>query len=244
VLEARAAEVQRDAVLGGEAGTHAVADEAVVLGSARRLRVVVNAVGVGQHAEAVDAARRAVEGAERLVEPAQRPGGGTAQNDPLAPGLVQDIVEAVRAPRAEHADDVAAADVDQILRQQVAGEIVLDAAGALVATKQRHVTGVAGCGETAVEAHDVVVGVARCRRQEADARAIGLGQRQHIVVEQRAVALHRESTASEGDDLWRSGSHGLVSRSLLAGRGSNSLLLDCPRAVVANMDRRMRFKHP
>ncbi len=195
-------------------GAHAVADEAVVLGASRRLGVVVHAVRVRQQAEATNAARRAVEGAQRLVEPAQRAGRRAAQHDALAPGAAQHVVEAVCAPSAEHADDVTAADVDQILREQVAGEVVLDAAGALVAAEQRDVAGVAARGEAAVEAHDVVVGVARGGRQKADARAFGVGQRQHVVVEQRAVALHREAAASEGDDLWRSRSHRFVLHSL------------------------------
>jgi hypothetical protein len=78
----------------------------------------------------------------------------------------------VGAPRAEHADDVAAADVDQVLREQVGREVVLDPAGALVAAEQRDVAGLAAGREAPVEAHDVVVGVTRGGRQEAHARAL------------------------------------------------------------------------
>ncbi len=189
-LELGAAEVQRDAVLGGEAGAHAVCDEAVVLGAALGLGVVVHAVGVRQEAEPAHDARRAVEGAERLVEPAQRPGGGAAHDDAAPPRFAQDRVEPVRAPGAEHAEHVAAADVDDVLAEQVRGEVVLDAVGALVAAEQRQVAGVAGGGEATVEAHDVVVGVTACGRQEADTRPAGAGEREHVVVEQRAVTLH------------------------------------------------------
>jgi DNA-binding beta-propeller fold protein YncE len=68
--------------------------------------------GIWQEAEPAHRARRSVEGAERLVEPAQRAGGRPAEHDAAPPRAPQDRVEAVCAPRAEHADDVAAADVD------------------------------------------------------------------------------------------------------------------------------------
>ena len=113
--ELGAAEVQRGAVVGGVAGQHAVADEAQVLLAALRLGVVVDAVGVRQQAEALHDARRPVEGGQRLAEPAQRAGRQAAQHDAAAPGLGQHLVEAVRAPGAEHAHDVAAADVDHVL---------------------------------------------------------------------------------------------------------------------------------
>ena len=76
---------------------------AVILGSPCGLRVVVDAVGVGQQPQSAHGTGRAVEGAQRLLEPAQRAGGGSAQDDPPAPGLAQDGVQAVRTPRAEHA---------------------------------------------------------------------------------------------------------------------------------------------
>ena len=83
------------------------------------------------------------------------------------------VVEPVRAPRAEQADDAAAADVDQVLLEQVRLEVALDRARAAVAAEQRDVARLAARGrERAVEAHDVVVGVARRRRDEADPRAL------------------------------------------------------------------------
>jgi hypothetical protein len=201
--------VQGYAVLGGVAAAQAVGDEAVVLDAAGGLGVVVDTVGVGQEAEAADHAGGAVEGREGLVEPAQGAGGGSAQHDAAPPGAAQDRVEAVGAPGAEHAQHVAAADVDQVLGEQVAGEVLLDA-GALVAAEQRDVAGLAGGGEAPVEAHDVVVGVAGGGRQEADAGSGGpevAGEREDVVVEQRAVALHREASASQCDDLWRCVGH-------------------------------------
>src|ERR1035438_8970575 len=49
--------------------------EAVVLGAAGGLGVVVDAVGVRQQPQPADGTGRAVERAERLLEPAERPGG-------------------------------------------------------------------------------------------------------------------------------------------------------------------------
>src|SRR5207244_11153183 len=66
-------------------------------------------------------------------------------------------------------------------------------------------------GEAAVEAHDVVIGIARGGGQKAHARACRGGEREDVVVEQRAVALHRETSPSEGDDLRGLGSHCLRS---------------------------------
>ena len=104
-------------------------------------------------------------------------------------------------PGAEHADHVAPADVDQVLGQEMGGQVVLDAPGALVAAKEGYVAGLAEGREAAVEAHHVVVGVTRGGRQEADARPRGIQQRQDVVVQQRSVFLHREPAASKGDDL-------------------------------------------
>jgi hypothetical protein len=149
-----------------------------------------------------------VEGAERLREPAERAGGGAAQHDAFAPRLAQHAVESVRAPGPEHAHDVATADIDQILREQVRGEVVLDAARPLIAAEQRDVAGVAAGREAPVEAHDVVVGIARGGRQEAHARALGSGEGEHVVVEQGVALLHREAAAAKGHDLGNAGNAG------------------------------------
>ncbi len=129
----------------------------------------------------------------------------------------------VRAPHAEHRDDVAAADVDEVLAQQVAGEVVLDAAGALVAAEQRHVARIAVGREAAIEAHHVVVRVAGGGGHEAHPRSRRTRERQDVVVEQRAVSLHRETSASERNDLWRSAWHDASSTgSTLKGRSTAS----------------------
>ena len=202
--ERLAAEVQRGPVAGGVAGGHALAQEAVVALAPGRFAVVVHAVRVWQQAQPGDPLRRAVEGRHRLAEPAQRSRAQAAQHDAAPPALAQHLVEPVRAPDAHQRHDAAAADVDEVLVEQVLGEVAAQP-GALVAAKQRDVRRLAAAGrEGAVEAHDVVVGVARRRRQEADLRMLDAGARQHVLVEQAVARLHRESASPERDDLgWK-----------------------------------------
>ena len=134
----------------------------------------MDAVAERQQAEPLDPLRRAVEAADRLGEPAERAGREAAEDDARLPGLAQDRVDPVRAPDAEQADDAAAADVDQVLGEQVAAQVL----GPLLAAEERDVAGLAAVGrEGAVEADDVVVGVAAGRGQEADPRPLGAGQR-------------------------------------------------------------------
>src|SRR4029453_16094570 len=110
----------------------------------------------------------------------------------------EDAVDAVRPPDSQQAEDAAAADVDQILGEQVRAQV----AGALLAPEERDVAGLAAVGaEGAVEADHVVVGVTARRRQEADARPWRLAEPQHVVVEQGIARLHRETATAEGDDL-------------------------------------------
>jgi hypothetical protein len=145
-----------------------------------------------------------VERRDRLGEPAQRARAQPAEDDAAPPRGGQHLVEAVRAPGAQEADDAAAADVDEVLGEQVLGGIDAEPAVAAVAPEEREVARLtAPRGERAVEAHDVVVGVARGGRHEADARPLGAGDRQGVVVEQRVAGLHGEAPTAERDDLRR-----------------------------------------
>ena len=89
-------------------------------GGGSELRLVVDAVAERQQAQALDPPRRAVEAGHRLGEPAERAGREAAEDDPRFPGLAQDLVDPVRPPDAEQADHAAAADVDQVLGEEVA----------------------------------------------------------------------------------------------------------------------------
>ena len=131
--------------------------------------LVVDAVAERQQPEPLDPLRRAVEPGHRLREPAERAGREPAEDDPRFPRFAQDDVDAVRPPDPEQADHAAAADVDQVLGEEVAAEVL----GALLATEQGDVGRLAALGrEGAVEADDVVVGVAAGRGQEADPRPL------------------------------------------------------------------------
>ena len=197
-------EVQGGAVLGRVAGAHPLAQEAVVGLAPVAAALVVDAVAERQQAEALEPFRCAVEAGHRLGEPAERAGGEAAEDDPRLPGLAQDLVDPVRPPDPEQADDAAAADVDQVLGEQVRAQVLRP----LLAAEEGDVAGLAAVGgEGAVEADDVVVGVAAGRGQEADARPLRPGQAEHVVVEQRVPGLHREAAATEGDDLAGCGLH-------------------------------------
>ena len=129
----------------------------------------MDAVAERQQAEPLDPPRRAVEAGHRLREPAERAGREPAEDDARFPGFAQDHVDAVRAPDPEQADHAAAADVDQVLGEEVAAQVL----GALLAAEQGDVARLAALGgEGAVEADDVVVGVAAGRGQEADPRPL------------------------------------------------------------------------
>ena len=105
-------------------------------------------------------------------EPAERAGREAAEDDARLPGFAQDRVDPVRPPDPEQADHAAAADVDQVLGEQVLAQVL----GPLLAAEEGDVAGLAAIGrEGAVEADDVVVGVAAGRGQEADPRPLAPG---------------------------------------------------------------------
>ena len=102
----------------------------------------MDAVAERQQAEPLDPPRGAVEAGHRLGEPAERAGREAAEDDPGFPGFAQDLVDPVRAPDPEQADHAAAADVDQVLGEQVAAQVLR----ALLAAEQRDVAGLAAVG--------------------------------------------------------------------------------------------------
>ena len=133
----------------------------------------MDAVAERQQAHPVEPPRVAVEAGHRLGEPAQRPGGEAAEDHPGLPALAEDLVDPVGPPDPEQADDAAAADVDQVLGEQVAAQVLR----ALLTAEEGDVAGLAAVGgEGPVEADDVVVGVAAGRGEEADARPLGLSR--------------------------------------------------------------------
>ena len=178
-------------------------DEAVVLGAALGLGVVVDAVGVGQQAETAHApgVRRGMRTAIRRTSTASRRRDRTARCPCARRG-------AGRSPGRGRARRRASTRRCRRRRRSGPGR----AGGWRGRPRRRRRPGRDGTarrarrrtvrGEAAVEAHDVVVGVAGGGRQEAHARTRGGGEeREDVVVEQRGVFLHREPAAAEGHDL-------------------------------------------
>jgi hypothetical protein len=89
------------------------------------------------------------------------------------------------APDAEEGDDAPAADVDQVLGEQVRADVRHPA----LATEEADVGGTGPVAEGVVEPHDVVVGVAARRGQEAHAGVRAPGEAEHVVVEQGVPGL-------------------------------------------------------
>ena len=164
----------------------------------------MNAVAEWQQPQALDPLWGAVETGDRFVEPAERAGGEAAEDDAGFPCFAQDLIDAVRPPDAEQADHAASPHVDQILREQVRAQVL----GALLAAEERDVAGLAAlAGEGAVEADDVVVGIAAGGGQKADLGPLAAAEAEHILVEQGVARLHREPPTPESDDLTGSGLH-------------------------------------
>ncbi len=149
--------VRAYAVVAGEAaGEGAVGDEALVEGAALRLGVVVRAEASRQHPEAVGVG--AQPGAEGVrgpaLEPADAAGRRAGQHDARVPGLAQDLVDPVHAPHRDHVGHRAAADEDDVLRQEeVLG--VLDVRH----REQRQVADLGGGVRQAVVEPEVIGGV-------------------------------------------------------------------------------------
>ncbi len=118
-MEREAAEVERRAVVGRVPRAHAVAQEAVELVAPLGLGVVVRGEAPWQEAHALDPLGRVVVGGDRVAEPAERASRKAAQDDARLPCLAHDLVDPVCLPHAEQADEAAAADVDQVLREEV-----------------------------------------------------------------------------------------------------------------------------
>ena len=177
----------------------------------------MDAVAERQQPHSLDSLRGAVEAADRFGEPAERAGGEAAEDDAGFPGFAQDLVDAVRPPNPEQADHAAAADVDQVLGEQVVAQVLRP----LLAAKEGDMARLAAVGgKGAVEADDVMVGIAACRGQEADPRPLAVAEAQHVIVQQRIARLHREAAAAEGHDLASRSLH----RQMVAAAGTSTVV--------------------
>ena len=102
------------------------------------------------------------------------------------------------APDREHVLGVAAADVDDVLVEQERLDVVDGP------DEQREMARLGAASEGRVERGDVGGRVTARRREEADAgpfpAALGAGQVEDVIVEERVVRFHREPAATHRDD--------------------------------------------
>jgi len=103
----------------------------------------------------------------------------------------------VRPPDREQVEQAAAADVDDVLRQEQRAHVH----GLGAEAKQRQVGRLARqLVVGGVEAADLLLGVAARRREQADARVRSLGDVEHVRVERRVAWRRGEAAASHRED--------------------------------------------
>jgi hypothetical protein len=186
------------------AAGHPVADRVEVGGAALGLVVVVDAEAAVEEPEAGSRERPPGGGRDPGLEPAHRPGALAGEDDPLSPGEAEDRLELVRLPNREEIDEAAAADVDQVLLEEMVAELHR----APAEPEEGDVGGLAGAlAEGGVEAADQIRRVAARGREDADPRpaARPLGRQSQDQLADRPVRGARaEVVATEGEYL---GSH-------------------------------------
>ena len=216
-----------------------VADAAVVRGAARRLAVVVHAVGVRQQPQPVDALGRAVEGGERLGEPAQRAGASarTGRSRAARPRRGSGRSRArARRPAATR----------RCRRRRRSGPARAGArrcpltAAARSRRNSDRWLGSQRAGET--RGRSARRSGRRRRRRSARSRPSGARPRsaQHVVVEERVARLHREPSTSERHDLGQPfdhPSHGRRRRAGCAQTGGRRVTGPSVRTCAANARR-------
>lgn len=197
-LQGGPAVMQRDTVVEGHAGGALSLDDFPEDRFAFRQNVAMNGDHARQKPESglwpggVGGAVR-----NRSFEPADRPGADAGQYDAALPRRPQYAVDAVSAPNRHRADQVAAADVDEVLLKQVPVRALL---GALL-QEQGGVGQPAATLERAIEAFDELMCVAAWRGEEANTRGVLPYQVQRVVVERLRPDPIQEPTAADGDDV-------------------------------------------
>jgi hypothetical protein len=159
---------------------------------------MVHRVARRQEPETLDRARHAVALRHARREPAHRAGADAAQHDPALPRLPQDGVDAVRSPDREQVEQRAATRVDHVLAEQQHAQVD----GLRAEAEERKVGGLTGeVVVGAVEALDLLLGIAARRGQEADARVGPFRHLEHVAVESGVAARgRREAAAAHRDD--------------------------------------------
>ena len=211
---------------------HAVADRLQVGGAALGLVVVVDAEAAAEQAEAGRGGGPTGGLGDPGLEPAHRAGALPGEDGSLPPGEAEQGAEVVRLPDRDQIDEAAAADVDQILFEQVVAQRHRPAPE----PEEREVGGVAGAlAEDRVEAADLIRGVAACGWQDADLRppsgAFG-GEPQHQLADGAIRRSRGELVPTEGEDS--RDHYAAAAVDIASGRGTSGAMPGpSPRKVVA-----------
>ena len=232
----RPLEHQRRGVVGRPPGREALlGHQPPVERAALVLAVVVRARAAGQEAEAVaqpGQPREVERVGRRGLEPAVHPRARPAQHDALLPRLAQDDVEPVRPPDRQQARRVAAADVDDVLREHERAQV---GDGALEQPEVRRLAVVVG-REHAEEVRDVLRRVAARGSDEADPRPLAPCQREHERIQPRVVVLGAQLRPAHRDDA---AAHALVNTA----SGSSALTIHSPASTISEILRSTHSEH-
>jgi len=194
--------------VGRHPGWEAIADKLVKRRPAVAITVIMRACTTRQKAESiVQCGQRTKRIRHRALKPANHPRADAAEDRAIPPRLAKRPIDAMDAPHRKQIRRVSAADVNQILRQQMLGGI------AIVAAKESKTRRPAAkFGEGEMKPPDIVTAIAAGGGQEANPGICVAGQPQYIKVQPRIARFHAETAAAHDDDLafWRGPPHPLT----------------------------------
>src|SRR5689334_3972522 len=158
---------------------------------------VMDTGAAGQHPETGRGRRLAMRARDSALEPDHRSGALAADQDALSPTLAQDAVEAVGAPDRREIEHAAAAGVDRVLAEQGLAQVDR----VLTEPEERDRLGKAiALGEGPSKPHDLILGIAARRRQQADARPGGIGEVDDQVADRIIADAAIEVVTAQGED--------------------------------------------
>ncbi len=190
--------MKRGAVIGGIAGRDApLGQQAMKRGSPLHLAVIVRAEAAGQKAKTgqhVNGGRCRI--GDTLLEPAVGPRADAGQHNAAVVRFAQNCRQFPRLPQGQQALRVAAAYIDDVLRQQE-GARILRRTG-----EEGEMAGPAAKpAEGLVEAQRVLRALAAGLCQETDIGIWLAGLLDDVLVKGQVVRLHGKAAAAQGDDL-------------------------------------------
>lgn len=185
-------------VVEGQARRNRAAPHEVPVGAAAAwvLRVV-DAVATPEQTEAGALFRSSRSPGDAHLEPAHRAGAVATEDDPGGVGVTHNRVDAVLPPERQQVDHAAAADVDQILTQQMLADID----PGLAEAKERQDRGLHPPPvHRGMEGGDLRLRVAAGGRQVTNPGTLGSAEIEHVVVDRVVLGSHRELDSAYGDD--------------------------------------------